>query len=118
MEGTDMSLKSAIALDSASQKARRDTRELEQEIRVLEQRVGRLSLASIAMAELLRDRLGIPGEVIEAKIREIDLRDGKEDRMYHPSAKTCQACDRISGPMSATCFYCGTPFPKESFPIG
>jgi len=113
-----MSMKSAIALESASQKARRDTRDLEQEIRVLEQRVGRLALTSIALAEILRDQLGISGEVIEAKIREIDLRDGKLDWTYRPSAITCKECGRVSSPMSATCIYCGTPLPKESFSIG
>jgi hypothetical protein len=113
-----MSIKSAIALESVSQKARRDTRDLEQEIRVLDPQVGRLALASIAMAEILRDHLGISGDVIEAKIREIDLRDGELDGTFHPSAKTCEACGRVSGPMSATCLYCGTPLPKESFLLG
>jgi hypothetical protein len=113
-----MSVKSAVALEAAYQKARRDTRDLEHEIRVLEQQVGRLALASIAMAEILRDHLGVSGEMIEAKIREVDLRDGKLDGTFRPSAKTCKDCGRVSGPMSATCLYCGTPLPKESFPIG
>jgi hypothetical protein len=112
-----MNTKSAIALESASQKARRDTRDLEQEIRVLEQRVGRLALTSIALAEILRDQLGISGEVIEAKIREIDLRDGKLDGTFRPSVITCKECGRVSSPMSATCIYCGTPLTKESFLI-
>ena len=113
-----MSVKSAIELESVSQKAQRDTRNLEEEVRVLEQRVGRLALASIAMAEILRDHLGISGEVIEAKIREIDLWDGKLDGTFRPPAKTCKECGRVSGPMSATCVYCGKPFPKESTLIG
>jgi hypothetical protein len=113
-----MSIRSTIALDSASQKARRATRELEQEIRVLEQQVGRLALASIAMAEILRDHVGISGDVIEAKICEIDLRDGKLDGTFRLPAKTCKECGRISGPMSATCLYCGTLLPKESFLLG
>jgi hypothetical protein len=113
-----MSIKSAIALEAASQKARRDTRDLEHEIRVLEQQVGRLALASIAMAEILRDHLGISVEMIETKIREVDLRDGKLDGTFRPSAKTCKECGRVSGPLSATCLYCGTSLPKESFLIG
>ncbi len=112
-----MSIKSAIALDSAAQKARRETRDLEQEIRVLEQQVGRLTLASMAMAEILRDHLGISGDVIQAKIREIDLRDGELDGTFRLPAKTCKECGRVSGPMSATCLYCGTALPKESFLI-
>jgi hypothetical protein len=113
-----MSIKSAIVLEAASDKARRDIRGLEQQIGVLERQVGRLALASIAMGEILRDHLGISREVIEAKIREIDLRDGKLDGTFRPSAKTCKECGRVSGPMSATCLYCGTPLLNESFLIG
>jgi hypothetical protein len=113
-----MSIKTAIALEAASQKARRDTRDLEREIRVLEQQVGRLALVSVALAEILRDHLGVSAELIEAKIREIDLRDGKLDGTFRPSAKSCNECGRVSGPMSATCLYCGAPLPKESFVIG
>jgi hypothetical protein len=43
-KGTEMSIKSAIALEAASRKAQRETRDLEHEIRVLEQQVGRLAL--------------------------------------------------------------------------
>ena len=113
-----MSIRSAIAIESVSQKARRQTRDLEQEIRVLEQQVGHLTLTSIAMAEILRDHLDISGELIEAKIREIDLRDGKLDGTFRPSAKTCKGCGRVSSPMSASCLYCGTTLPKESSLIG
>ncbi len=113
-----MSIKSAISFEAVSQKARRETRDLEQEIRVLERQVGRLALASIAMAEILRDHLGISGEVIEAKILEIDLRDGRLDGTVHPQAKTCKDCGRVSGPMSTTCIYCGTPLPQESLLFG
>jgi hypothetical protein len=116
-KGAKMSI-SSIALESVSQKAQRQIRDLEQEIRVLEKQVGHLTLASIAMAEILRDHLSISGEVIEAKIREIDLRDGKLDGTFRPSAKTCKECGRVSSPMSASCLYCGTMLTKESSLIG
>ena len=110
-----MSIKSTIALEAVSRKAHRDTLDLEREIHLLQQQVGRLALASIAMAEILRDHLGISSEVIEAKIQEVDLRDGKLDGTFRPSAKTCTDCGRVSGSMNATCLYCGTPLPKQSF---
>jgi hypothetical protein len=111
-----MSIRTAIEL--ASQKARRDTRDLEEEIRVLEQQVGRLALAAVAMGEILREHLGISDEVIEAKMNEIDLRDAKLDGTFRLSPKTCNECGRVSGPMSATCLYCCAPLPKESVLIG
>ena len=110
-----MSIKSAIALEVVSRKARRDTLDLEREIHLLEQQVGRLRLASIAMAEILRDHLGISSDLIEAKIQEIDLRDGKLDGTFRPSPKTCADCGRVSSSMNATCLYCGTSLPKEFF---
>jgi hypothetical protein len=113
-----MSIRSAIANQSVAQKAQRDARALEHEIRVLEQRVGRLALASIAMAEILRDHLGISHEVIEAKMREIDLRDGKLDGTYREPKTACNQCGRISGPMSAKCLYCGTSLTSDASPIG
>ena len=113
-----MGIRTAIALELAAQKARRGTRDLEEEVRALEQQVGRLALASLAMAEILRDHLGISGELIEAKIHEIDLRDGKLDGTFHPAPKTCTDCGRISGPICATCLYCGATLPKETLLIG
>jgi hypothetical protein len=113
-----MSIRSAIESESATQRARRERRNREEEIRALEHQVGHLALASMAMAEILRDHLGISGEVIEAKIHEIDLRDGKLDGTFHPPAKSCEECGRVSGPMSPICLYCGTPLPKGSILSG
>jgi hypothetical protein len=39
---------------------------------VLEQQCERLNLAAMAMAEILRDRLGVSEKEIEAKLTEID----------------------------------------------
>src|SRR4051794_34316357 len=87
---------------------------LEQEVRRLEERTERLAVAAMAMAELLRDRSGISEEVIEAKIREIDLRDGQPDGKLSPRVKRCGQCGRVTSPTRATCLYCGTPLPEES----
>jgi len=113
-----MSIKSTVSIECSRREAQRNHRALEQEIRELKQQVERLMLASLAMAEILRDQLGISAEVIEGKIREIDLRDGKLDGKLHPSAKPCGACGRISSPMHATCLYCGAPIPKDFLLFG
>jgi hypothetical protein len=83
--------------------------------RDLEQQVERLTLAAMAMAELLRDRLGISQEDIEAKVREIDLRDGQLDGKLRPSAKQCGVCNRVGGPGRRECIYCGAELAEESF---
>jgi hypothetical protein len=103
-----------LAVEWARRQAQRDNRELEREIRELKQQVERLSLASLALAEILRDQLGISAEVIAGKMQEIDLRDGKLDGKFQPPAKQCGECGRVSSPMSANCLYCGASLPKES----
>ena len=55
---------------------------------------------------------------IGSKILDIDLRYGKVDGTFRPSAKTCKECGRVSSPMSASCLYCGTTLLKESSLIG
>ena len=43
----------------------------------------------MALAEILSTQRGITDEMIEAKMREIDLRDGKLDGKLQRSAKLC-----------------------------
>ena len=56
----------------AAREAQGDARQLQQQIRLLEQQCERLSLAAMAMAEILRDRLGVTEQEVETKIVEID----------------------------------------------
>jgi hypothetical protein len=112
-----MSAGTTLALE-ASRKALRETRELEREIRDLKRQVEHLTLVSGALMEVLRDQLGIPGEQIEAKIREIDLRDGQLDGKFQPPAKSCGACGRVSGARNATCIYCGAPLAQDPLSFG
>jgi hypothetical protein len=102
-----------LALESA-RKALRNNRDLEREIRELRQQVEHLTLISCALAEVLRDQLGISGELIEGKVQEIDERDGKLDGRFHPAAKPCGACGRMSGPVNTNCIYCGAPLSRSS----
>jgi hypothetical protein len=96
----------------------RDLQDLQGTVCLLEQQVERLTLAAMAMAEILRDRQGISEEEIEAKVREIDLRDGRLDGKLSPSVKRCGSCGRVNGPRQVACIYCGTDLPGESFLFG
>lgn len=91
---------------------------LESTIRAAEQQIDRLTLAVIAMAEIMRDRLGVAEKEIETKIQEIDLRDNKADRKFRPRAKRCKACGRISAAVHADCIYCGATLAGKQFPLG
>ena len=105
----------------AAQDARRSTRSTEFDVAALQRRadglekqVQRLTLATMALAELLRDRLQVSQAEIEAKVRDIDLRDGKLDGKLATSVKTCPTCSRVNGPQRVTCLYCGTALPDDA----
>ena len=93
----------------AASDARGDAREQSRQIQDLERQVDRLSTAVIALAELLQTQLGIPSELLEAKMREVASRGVT----LTPQAKRCPACDRLSSPEHAKCMYCGKPLPHE-----
>jgi hypothetical protein len=106
----------ADAARSAARTNETDVRDLRSTVQRLERQVERLTLASLALAEILRDRLGVKQEEIEAQVRDIDVRDGKLDgRLNQPvQVKRCEACTRVNGPQRLTCLYCGKGLPQES----
>lgn len=91
--------------------ARTDIREQSRLIEDLERQVERLSTAVVALAEILQEYQGVSAAVIEAKMREVELRRVT----LEPTAKRCLACDRVSSPERTTCMYCGKPLPAEPF---
>ncbi|MBL8810664.1 MAG: hypothetical protein JNM43_10845 [Planctomycetaceae bacterium] len=106
----------AIDAKQAARDALCDTRELQTKVRNLEQQCERLNLALMALAEILRDKLGITEEQIEEKLEEIDLRDGQLDGKYRPvpEPSRCPACARPNAPNRKSCLYCGTQISVRS----
>jgi hypothetical protein len=94
--------------------AMREIEDLRQRVRSLEERAERLTLAAIAMAEILRDRDLLSEEEVEAKIREIDLRDGELDGKLATRVQRCSKCDRVISRSRRACLYCGTPLTEGS----
>lgn len=106
----------ADAARSAARSHETDIRQLDGTVDRLERQVERLTLANLALAQVLRDRLGVKQEEIEAVVRDLDLSDGKLDgRLERPvQVKRCEACDRVNGPQRHSCLYCGKGLPQES----
>jgi hypothetical protein len=106
----------ADAARSAARANEADTHKLRDIVGRLERQVERLTLTNLALAQVLRDKLGVKQADIEAAVRDIDLADGKLDgRLELPTkAKRCEACDRVNGPQRYTCLYCGKGLPQES----
>lgn len=87
----------------------RSRTESQQRVRELEDRIDRLALINTALWELSLARLGITQEQIEAKVREVDLRDGRLDGRLKPTSPplACAACGRTLMARHRRCLYCG-----------
>jgi hypothetical protein len=97
--------------EATAGEARQGLQEQRFATRDLELQVERLTTVVLALAEILRDRDGIPLEVIEAKIQEVEHRGV----IPHPKPKRCGACGQVSGPAHTSCMYCGKPLASEPF---
>ena len=82
-------------------------------IRELEFTVHRMALVSQALWELLRARFGIGEDELLAKVKEIDLRDGKPDGRMSAQTSTCPSCGRVLNTKNVRCIYCGTTVQKR-----
>ena len=87
---------------------------LAQEVRELERRNDRMSLASQALWELLRERTDLTEEDLQAKILEVDLRDGVEDGKMSKRVSECPQCQRPTNSKRSHCVYCGAVLEKPN----
>lgn len=95
-------------------RAEKETTRFEHRLTQLEKQNERLSLAIMALAEIVATQPNVTNDMIEAKMREIELRDGKLDGRLQRPAKQCGACHRTSNAQWTTCLYCGERLPVDS----
>ena len=69
----------------------------------------RLYLIVQALWELLREKTDLTDEDLQKKVREIDLRDGREDGQDKTQTRpsVCQRCGRALEKGTAVCLWCG-----------
>lgn len=104
------------AADSAKSSLR-DTRSEVQDLRSrveqLERVLDRLSLVTLALTEIVEDRLQLPKSEIEDLIEKIDLRDGilngKLNSRSSLRVKHCLHCNRGNSRKRDACLYCEEP---------
>jgi hypothetical protein len=82
---------------------------LHQEVQRLESKIDGLALICQALVEILRDRGGVSETDIEAKVKEIDERDGRSDGRIGGKPTQCPACHRPAHTRQRVCMYCSTP---------
>lgn len=78
----------------------------------IHEKVDRLTLCCQAMWELLRDHSDLTEEHIDAKILEIDGRDGNIDGKISAQMIDCPACGRPTNTRRSMCVICGAPLSK------
>lgn len=82
----------------------------------LKNQIDRLTLATQAMWELIRDKFGIEESELINKVVEIDLRDGRKDGKITSQARCCPSCKRPMSSKSNTCVFCNyTTSKKHAF---
>ena len=95
--------------------AQADVGDLRRRIAMLEKQCDRITLAAMAMAEILRDKLNLTEHDIDAKLAEIDLRDGRLDGQFRPPVAGCPDCHRPNAASRRQCLYCGAALISGSF---
>lgn len=111
------------ALDASldAKKAQMNQERLAQQVRSLEVQIDRLTLALATVTELFCERNEITQEQLAAKVREIDLRDGKLDgkisRSENKQVKKCTSCQGVNNELRHTCLYCGKDLPQSTVPM-
>ena len=101
--------KARNAADRAEAKADRYA----DDIRGVSNQVERLSLCCQAMWELIRDRTQITEQDLEAKITEIDGRDGRVDGKMSIQSLTCHECGKPTNSKRSYCVMCGAPLRRQ-----
>lgn len=96
----------------AKDSARSNSDRIHQEVQRLEAKIDSLAIISQALWEVLREKTDLTEKDIEAKIAEIDIRDGRRDGKITGKPTLCPACKRPTHTRLKACPYCGTALNK------
>jgi len=104
--------KTRVLAEDASE----DVRQTQKEVEFLRQEMDKLTLTTMALWEIVRERFDISDQELMLKIHEIDKRDGKVDGKIPQEPVNCPDCGRPVSIKTNTCLYCdikvfrSTPF--------
>jgi len=96
----------------AKQDAANTSERLHKEVLRLESRIDRLSIITQGLLELVREKTDLTEADIEAKIAEIDARDGRLDGKITGKPTACPQCGRTGHSRLRSCPYCGAAMDK------
>lgn len=96
----------------AKDTSRSNSDRIHQEVQRLEAKIDTLAIISQALWEVVREKTGLTEKDIEARIAEIDIRDGRKDGKITGKPTQCPACERPTHTRLKACPYCGTSLIK------
>jgi len=85
---------------------------VDSEFQKLQSNFDRMCLLNQAIVEIVQEKLGITDADMEAKVLEIDLRDGSADGKMGGGITACPSCRRNVNSKKGTCLYCGAKLEK------
>jgi len=95
------------ALDSAAEAEAQIAPGAGPSVYELRNRLDRLTLACVALWELLQQCSDLTEEDLMAKVKEVDLRDGAADGKIASKVSQCRKCGRVMSVRHQKCLYCG-----------
>jgi len=100
-----------------AQQARDVARESAMSADKVKKNTERLYLVTRAMWELISEKLGLTDADLDAKVREVDLRDGRLDGQdaTQTAPQVCGKCGRKILAGQQQCSWCGTPLDGGAF---
>jgi hypothetical protein len=97
-------------IGNASRKAERASADADRVVTnmlMLENKVESLALACQSLWELLRENTKLTEQDLEAKMEQVDLRDGRQDGKMSSVSSACPDCGRKTSRRRPRCLYCG-----------
>ena len=88
-------------------RARSAAQQAQDEARDLNEKLERLKLVTRALWEIVRDNTPITEAMLEAKVSEVDRRDGVVDGKSGAVLNKCQKCNKVVQKGQDKCQYCG-----------
>ena len=101
---------------AAASEAQSSAREAKTEAELLRHDVDRLLLITEALWTILKTEHGYSDEQLVNAVKEIDLRDGRQDgRAAKSPPLPCPQCGKINSAKYPRCIYCGSELPVNLF---
>jgi len=101
------------AFSSANDAATKAT-QFQERVRLLEDRMDRMTLLNMSMWSLLKETTGLTDEHLAARVQEIDLQDGVADGKVTRAPAVCPKCGRSFSARHQRCLYCGHQNAQQS----